>query len=181
MAHQHLSVADYLAAERTEGAARHEYFNGTLRPCGSASPDHDRITQQIIQMLSAELGATAYVIASSAGLVQIGPTCIVRPDVAVSLAAEAHAEVDLVQAPLLAIEVFTPETVAFDLGQKAHAYRACPTIAEYVLVDCERAFVHVQRRSPEGTHWEMRDYRGAELLELRSLGVALALADIYEF
>jgi Uma2 family endonuclease len=179
MAQPYLTVVDYLAAERASLDMKHEYIDGVLRPRTLQPLDHVSITVNLLNLLTDALHGTTHWVFSSDMRVQLSPTCFVYPDVSVSLDDSMAAVADNLLTPLVAIEVFTPETVAFDLGQKAHHYRACPTLAEYVLVDCERPFVHVQRRSADGTHWEMRDFRDDEAVELRSLGISIALADIY--
>ncbi len=178
MAHHDISPADYLAAERA-AEEKHEYYDGVVRPRGPQPTTHSTIMFNLAFFLDAALDGTDHAIFSSDMRVQLSPTCIVYADIAVSRDNSMQGTDDVLPMPLLAIEIFTPESIAFDLGQKAQYYRACPTIQEYILVDCERPFVHVQRRLADGIHWEMRDYRGTEAVEVRCLGITIPMAAIY--
>ncbi|MBA3827061.1 MAG: Uma2 family endonuclease [Ktedonobacterales bacterium] len=179
MAQPDISPADYLAAERASPAEKHEYFDGIVRRRGPQPRDHATILFNIIFFLDAALHGTEHAVFSSDMRVQLSSTCFVYPDVAVSTDRSMPSTDDVLRSPVLAIEIFTPATVAFDVGQKALRYRACPTLKEYVLVDYERPFVHVQRRTSSGNQWEMRDYRDGEGVELRCLGLTVPMAAIY--
>jgi Uma2 family endonuclease len=178
MTHPDISLADYLAAERID-KEQHEYFDGMVRPRGLQPDDHTTILLNLKFFLDAALNGAGYDVFSSDMRVQLSPTCIVYPDVSISRDSNKGDSDDVLSSPLLVIEIFTPASVAFDLGQKARYYRACPTIQEYLLVDCERPFVHVQRRAPDGTHWAQHDYRDDAVVDLRCLGITIPMTAIY--
>lgn len=178
MAQQDISIADYLAAERAAGEGL-EYYDGIVRPRDPQRLDHSTIMVNLTLFLHATLGEAPHHVFSSDMRVQLSPTCIVYPDVALSVDNSMGGTDDVLLTPLLAMEIFTPESVAFDLGQKARYYRACPTIQEYLLIDCERPFVHVQRRAADGLHWEQQDYRDDEAVALRCVNIVIPMAAIY--
>ena len=178
MAQPDISPAEYLAAERV-AEEKHEYFDGIVRPRGPQPGDHSKIMFNLVSFLDAALQATAHEVFSSDMRVELSPTCIVYADVSISLNKSMRDTDDVLLSPLVAMEIFTPASVAFDLGQKARHYRACPTIQEYLLIDCERPFVHLQRRAADGIHWEQHDYRDDETVELRCIGITIPMAAIY--
>jgi Uma2 family endonuclease len=85
---------------------------------------------------------------------------------------------NFVSAPTIVIEVLSPSTEKIDRREKWFAYRQLSSLQEYVLVDQERQWVEVFRRHEGG--W-MQDIAAAgESLTLPSVGLTLALNDIYE-
>ncbi len=76
------------------------------------------------------------------------------------------------------IELLSEGTAAIASVQKLDEYLTIDTLEEYVLVDSRTSLVRVYRRAGEvfGTYPAMR----SGTLELGSLGISLALADLYE-
>ena len=103
------------------------------------------------------------------------------PDV-VATCAEADLRPDspqnFVNLPTLVVEVLSPSTEKVDRREKLLAYRQLASLQEYMLIDQERQWVEVFRRSEAG--W-MQELAGAgESITLSSLGITLTLSDIYE-
>lgn len=65
-----------------------------------------------------------------------------------------------------------------DRREKWFACRQLESLEEYVLIDQERQWVEVFRRPPAG--WAQEVAGPGEAITLASLGLTLALADIYE-
>jgi Uma2 family endonuclease len=77
----------------------------------------------------------------------------------------------------LVIEVLSPTTQSIDLREKALSYKRLQSVEEYVIAAQTECRVTVYRRA-EG--WEPHTYAGYDaLLELRSVGLKLALDEIY--
>jgi Uma2 family endonuclease len=82
-----------------------------------------------------------------------------------------------VRAPRVAVEVLSDSTEREDRTEKFALYRACPTVEEYVLIATRYQAVEVYRRAPDD--WTVHVYRPGERVELRSIAVQFAVADLY--
>lgn len=75
--------------------------------------------------------------------------------------------------------MLSPSTEKVDRREKWIAYRQLDSLQEYMLVDDqERQWVEVFRRNETG--WMQEIATAGESISLSSLGISLALADIYE-
>ena len=80
--------------------------------------------------------------------------------------------------PKLIVEVLSPSTASVDRHEKRIAYRRIAALEEYVIVAQDAFEVTVFRREES---WEPKVLESLDsLLELRSIGLALPLAQIYE-
>ena len=76
------------------------------------------------------------------------------------------------------IEVLSPSTARFDRREKVASYREIPSIEEYVLVAQKPAHVLIYRRAEQWKPQVIESLDG--VLDLRSVGLALPVARIYE-
>jgi Uma2 family endonuclease len=79
--------------------------------------------------------------------------------------------------PVVIIEVLSPATEKRDHGAKAKAYKALPSVQEYMLIGSEYRAVEVHRR--EGNFWRQYHYREGDLVELKSIGVNFPFDALY--
>ncbi len=80
--------------------------------------------------------------------------------------------------PSLIVEILSPSTERYDRAGKFALYRHIPSLREYILVAQDR--VQVECFTRDGG-WEPRIYTDlADVVELPSLGVGLALGDVYD-
>ena len=87
---------------------------------------------------------------------------------------------DTVTNPCLIAEVLSRSTQSYDRGDKFLAYRTIPDLQEYLLIDQYR--IHVEHYvKTGGNQWLLSEYDDLSIsLNLQSLGIELAIADIYE-
>ena len=79
---------------------------------------------------------------------------------------------------IVAIEIRSPSTAWRDLEWKRVAYVALPALQHYVVIDQGRIGVRIFDRA---TGWQERRVTGlAGRLEIPTLGIGLALADLYD-
>jgi Uma2 family endonuclease len=86
-------------------------------------------------------------------------------------------DADAVTNPVVIIEVLSPTTEGYDRGEKARNYRLLPSLREYVLVSQHEPLVEVWE--PDGRSWRTREYVAGETIQLRSLGIELAVDELY--
>ena len=85
----------------------------------------------------------------------------------------------VVEDPLLIVEVLSPSTGAIDRQIKVPDYRRISSVMEILLIDSESAFAEVHRR--EGDRWITEMMRGLDaLLALNSVPLTILLSEIYE-
>lgn len=100
------------------------------------------------------------------------------PDLVVSCDDRDLEATQEIRFPRLLIEVLSPKTEAKDRGIKWQHYRQIPTLQEYVLVSCDRILVECFRRRE--AFWMYQALGTGEILQLESVGVSVAVDDLYE-
>ena len=85
----------------------------------------------------------------------------------------------LLQDPLLIVEILSPGTALYDRQTKVSDYRRIPSVQEILLIDSASIFAEVLRR--EGDRWMTEIVRGPQAtLSLASIGLTAAIAELYE-
>jgi Uma2 family endonuclease len=170
---------DYLAWERGQ-STRHEYDHGHIRMMGGASRQHARIVLNVARHLDALLESGGCEVYANDLRVQLATVHYVYPDIVAACAPLVWLDhsFDTLINPQVIIEVLSPSTAAYDQGRKAAAYRALPSLTDYVLIDSEQ--MGIQHFSRQGTAWVFYDLATPhDTLTLDGLGVQLSLSTIY--
>ena len=84
----------------------------------------------------------------------------------------------IVEAPLVVIEILSPTTEATDRREKLRAYRTLPSLKEYLLISQDQAQVEIYRRRGD-IGWDIITYEPGDTVEISSLELKLEMADIY--
>jgi len=116
---------------------------------------------------------------SEAGIVRPGrdDTCYVA-DLAVSCSPPERGQ-QLLQDPLLIVEILSPGTAMYDRQTKVADYRRIPSVEEILLIDSASIFAEVLRR--EGDRWITEIVRGPQAtLSLASIGLTATMSELYE-
>jgi len=103
------------------------------------------------------------------------------PDVTVVCGALEYVDEkrDTVTNPKVIVEVLSPTTRNYDLGDKARMYSRIPSLTVLLLIEQERISIEHWRRLSNG-RWEvsnMADPQGT--IHVESVGCELSVADIY--
>jgi Uma2 family endonuclease len=81
--------------------------------------------------------------------------------------------------PFLIVEILSPSTERHDRRVKLPAYRQISTVQEIVLIASDGLYAELHSRS--GAQWVTEILRGGEArLSLTSVGIEIAIADLYE-
>lgn len=177
----YVSEADYLTGEELPGP-RHEYVDGQIFAMAGATKTHGTIAGNVFFTLRTQLRGTpcrAWVADMKVNVATAHS--YYYPDVVATCADEdlrLDSPQNFVTAPKLIVEVLSPSTEQIDRREKWLAYRQLDSLQEYMLVDQERQWVEVFRRSEMG--WMQEIATAGESITLSSLGISVALADIYE-
>lgn len=173
-----MSVAEYLEfEEKTE--QRHEYINGAIYAMAGETVAHNQITVQLTAaLLSRVRGGPCKVFSNGLKVkLELGSEDIVYcPDVMVACHPEEWGK-NFIRNPRLVAEVLSPSTQHIDRREKAVNYHRVAAIEEYLVLSQTESRVLVHRRAGR---WELETVSGRDaIVELRSLGVSVPLAEIY--
>ncbi len=172
-----MSAAEYLEWELTQ-EDRYEYWDGEVVAMSGGTRNHNRISLNFSKILDDALLNRACDVYIADVKVQVEPgRKYFYPDVVVTCD-QSDDDAQLVQFPCLIIEVLSPSTEAIDRGAKFARYRQFLSLQEYVLVQADRPKVEVFRRNDQN-QWVLSEYDLEDLLLLESIGVEIAIADLY--
>jgi Uma2 family endonuclease len=184
----YMTEEQYLALdEATDG--NYEFYDGyvvMLSPPSSAYDEH-----AIIDMAGGSIAHSA-LCARLASLIDQalpdGPCLVHASDVKVkisSLRNYFHPDVSvacdeesgqMLNNPVVVIEVLSPATEKRDRGSKFQSYKQLPSVQEYVLIGSTYKTIEVYRRE---NNWRPYHYREGDLVELKSLGVSFPFDALY--
>ena len=178
-----VSYAEYLAFER-DSEAKHEYVNGQIYAMSGGTPEHGRLAWNLMGLLHEALRGRPCTAFTSDVRVRIPATGrATYPDVSVvcgKLERDTE-DADAITNPIVLVEVLSPSTESSDRGDKFLHYRRLPSLREYVLVaqDAPRIEVFSRGQDERGETWVMTEAGPGQVARLPSLGVELAVDDVY--
>lgn len=173
---------EYLALEAAS-RTKHEFVRGEIRAMAGASPEHNLIAGNVASLLRAALRGRPCGVFPSDQRVYVGASGrYTYPDVTVVCGRVDRAPQDpmAITNPSLLVEVLSPSTEHYDLGEKLADYRRIDSLHEVVTVRVDARHVELWQRTDVG-RWQWSEFDGAgTVLELSSLGVRLPLDEVYE-
>jgi Uma2 family endonuclease len=175
-----LTEAEYLAFEEA-APIRHEFVAGEAYAMSGGTLRHNRIaTNTLVALMSHLKGKPCQTFMSDVKLHVARDSAYYYPDLMVTCAGQATAanESLMVSTPTLVIEVLSPSTEAIDRREKLHAYRHLPSLHEYALISQDMQQVEIYRRQGD-VGWLYITYEPGDTVEFASVGVALAIAELY--
>ncbi len=178
---QRLSYADYLALEATS-EQRHEFCEGMVLAMAGGTMAHAKVKVNLTGLMFAALRGRPCQPYDSDQRIRVAATSLATyPDLSVVCgrrepdAEDPHAAVN----PTVLFEVSSTGTAAYDRGERFEHYRRIPTLRQYVLVESTRAHVDVFSLNAAGL-WELREYGPGSVVALGSVGIEVAVDDLYE-
>jgi Uma2 family endonuclease len=181
---KYYTLREYLAKEE-RSQYKHEFHNGQIIRMPGSKIKHNEISGNVIAALKNAVKRlnTKYRVITSDQKIYI-------PETNKSLYADAlvickepelwEDREDLLLNPLVIVEVASNSTRQYDRGEKFMSYRLIPSFREYILIEQDKSSVETWFRIKPNT-WEVTSEQNIEgAIELRSIGVSIALEDIYE-
>lgn len=174
-----MTLEEYLQFEE-HSRVRHEYIAGEIFAMTGVTKQHNRIAGRLYLAFANRLKGgqcDAYMSDVRVKLRVNRDVHVYYPDVMV--ACDRNPREDCYVAnPKLIVEVLSTSTAGIDRHEKRVAYRGIAELEEYVIVAQSAIEVTVLRRAKS---WEPEILQSCEsMLELRSIGISLSLAQIYE-
>jgi len=174
---QHMSFEQYLQLV-SHSDRRFEYYDGQVRLLAGGSSNHATIALNFGVALDQVLGDDApcrpYV---TDKLVRLTPTKTVIPDVVVSCDSADHGESQIIDTPVLVVEVLSRSTEMMDRFVKLALYQAKESIQEIIFVSQVIQRVEVFSRS--ATDWLYHQYGAGQSFQLASLDIAIEVRQLY--
>ncbi|HEX2206099.1 MAG TPA: Uma2 family endonuclease [Longimicrobium sp.] len=178
-----VTLEDFIAAaEATD--ERLEFVDGQIVSMAGASLEHALITENIAYALRTRLRTGGCRVLSQGTLVAAdGSDDTFLPDVAVFCGQAQRRKVrgaDVLQNPVVLVEVLSPSTADYDHGRKWQSYRGVAPLQHYLLVAQDKA--RVEQYTRHGEHfWHYTETLGLGTeVRVEALDVTLRLAEIYE-
>ena len=173
----------YLAFERAQLDAKHEFLNGDVIAMAGASRQHNRIVTNLVVSLGSQLRGRPCDVYSSDMRVKIPTTGLYTyPDV-IAMCHDPQFEdeaLDTLLNPSVIIEVLSPSTEAYDRGIRFAHYRSIDAMQIYILIAQDKPQVEIFRRQGK-RDWLLSVVEGLDArVSLESIGCELALAEVYE-
>lgn len=157
---------------------RYEYCDGEVIAMSGGTRAHNRIAFNFSMLIDDVIGDRECDVYINDVKLQVEPgQKYFYPDVVVTCD-DRDDDDRFVQFPSLIVEVLSPSTEAVDRGFKFARYRQFTTLKEYVLVSVSSPLVEVFRRNEKG-QWVLSEYNLDDRLILESLGIEIAIADLY--
>jgi len=176
----HHAEADYLGNEQ-DSTLKHEYVAGEVFAMAGASKRHGTLALNAAITLRQHLRGRPCGVWMADMKVRVrADSAYYYPDVVVTCDAAdlgPDAPKDYLQAPILVVEVLSETTEPVDRREKLLSYRRLPSLHEYVLVDQNKPWVEVFRRTAAG--WTQDIYEAGETVRLESVDLTLAMAELY--
>lgn len=174
----HLTPEEYLAFEE-KSDAKHEYLAGQIYAMVGVKDVHNLIAGNIYSQLRTKLRGGPYRVFVSDVKVQVEKAnAFYYPDIFVTCDPR-DTDPYIKRHPCLIVEVISPSTEATDRREKLVNYRTLESLEEYLLVSQEQKLIDVYRKEAGGG-WGVDTLTEGDVVQLMSLGVEFALAEVYE-
>ena len=177
--HYLISPEVYLEGEKVS-PIKHEYVRGQVYAMAGASDAHVTIAGNLFALLRNHLrgsGCRIYIADMKAHIEKLN--IYYYPDVIVTCDERDRKFEYFKRYPCLIVEVLSPNTEAFDRGNKFADYRQMETLQEYLLISQEQVSVECFRRNSEGL-WVLHPYGKGEEVYLGSVDFRYSIAELYE-
>jgi Uma2 family endonuclease len=175
---------EYLRREE-KAVEKHEFYNGKIIRMPGGTNIHSEISTNVVTAIKIAIRVLPikFRVYNSDLKIRIEPVDVgVYPDALVICKEPEFWQNrrDVIVNPLLIVEVLSPSTQAYDRLGKFELYKQLPSFQEYVLVNTDKHSVET-RFQEETDLWRIKTETNVEnAVTLRSLGVSISMADIYE-
>ncbi|USR91414.1 Uma2 family endonuclease [Phormidium yuhuli AB48] len=174
----YISPSDYLELEENSPHP-HEYREGLVYAIAGGTDNHDRIALNLLSQINLHLGSSECRFYSGNVKVNYQDKFYYYPDAFVTCDERDRQDRHIKRHPKLIIEVLSKSTRDFDKGVKFNDYQQIEELEEYVLIEQEEQRVECRRRQSDNT-WETVIYTLGDRVQLQSIDLELAIAQLYQ-
>src|SRR5436305_2408382 len=174
---QHMTFEQYLLLV-TNSDRHYEYYDGDVRLLAGGSSNHAAIALNFGVALDQALGDDAVCHPYVADkLVRVASTKMVIPDVVVSCNIADHGESQIIDSPILVVEVLSKSTEMTDRFVKLALYQAKESIREIIFIS--QVIRRVELFSRSATGWLYQQYGAGQSFHLVSLDIEIEVRQLY--
>jgi Uma2 family endonuclease len=175
--------AEYLAFERAQTDAKHEYLDGEFTAMNGASLAHNLIAVNILTTLRTQMRGRPCNVFSGDMRVKVSATGLYTyPDIS-ALCGEHQLEddsFDTLLNPSVIIEILSPSTEAYDRGVKFAHYQRMASLQVYARIAQDKRRIELYRRQ-ESDNWLYSAIEGLDAeVDLDVIGYELGTSEVYE-
>jgi len=180
-AHLHgYSFKEYLDLEGASNV-KHEFLDGESYAMAGGTPRHAALTLAIGGALLAQLRGGPCRAFSSDLRVRVRESGLATyPDVTVvggPLEADPDSDATVTN-PKVIVEVLSPSTNDYDLGEKFEHYRKIPSLQAVLYVSQTEARIESRTRRPDGT-WATQESHPGDTVAIDAIRCTLNVDDVY--
>jgi Uma2 family endonuclease len=174
-----MSAEEFLRWDEHE-PLRHEFVRGEVFAMAGAEDAHVTVAGNLYAALRAHLrGTPCRTFIADMKLRVEAADCFFYPDVLVTCSGSDAADPKIKREALLVIEVLSPSTAAYDRGDKFAAYRALPSLREYLLVDPQTRRCDLYRKGEDGL-WVLHPFEAGQDLSLASDAITIGAVALWD-
>jgi Uma2 family endonuclease len=177
-------TADEFLAWEAEQPVRHDFVDGEVFAMAGAEDRHVTVSLNVAMALRQHLSGTpCRTFMADMKVAAANGNSFFYPDVVVTCSQADRLDPLVKHEPTLIVEVLSPSTAAYDLGDKFAQYRQIPSLREIAFIDLDARRTDVYRKGTDGL-WVLHPFdAGADVqwasVDLTITAIAL-FADVDE-
>jgi Uma2 family endonuclease len=175
----HYSFKDYLLVEEMS-AVKHEYLDGEIYAMAGGTMLHAALTVACSSALDAQLAGRCRVFSPDLRIRAVATGLACYPDVTVvcgNVDSDPESK-ETVANPTVVVEVLSPATVDYDLGEKFEHFRQIPSLRAVVYVWQDHRQIEVRARMPDDA-WTRETFVAGSVAAVQALGCTLDVDALY--
>ncbi|WP_341730833.1 Uma2 family endonuclease [Microcoleus sp. EPA2] len=176
---RYFTPEEYFAWEEQQ-LEKHELIDGSVYAMTGGTRNHSDIAGNFLLRIKPHLRGSGCKTYNSDCRVNILNTSnYTYPDLSVTCDRRDNSSPQYITYPCLIVEVLSDSTEAYDRGKKFDKYRRNPNLIDYVLVSSDEMAIDMYHKNDAGD-WLILSYRAGDRVELKSIGLSLAIEQFYE-
>lgn len=174
-----LTEEQYLEIER-QAETKSEFHDGEMFAMACGTRNHAKLGSRVNALFDTRVPEECSVVGSDMRIRIAATGQQTYADCAVVCGQDEPEEVeDIIENPILIVEVLSPSTEAYDRGKKFEAYQTIPSLRDYLLVHQDRRRVEHFTKLDDGS-WNLRICAGQEgSIVIPRLGVTIGMGELY--
>ena len=176
---RYFTPEEYFAWEEKQ-LEKHELIDGRVYAMSGGTQNHSAIAINFLLLIKTHLrGNQCRVFNSDLKVNILNTRNYTYPDLSVTCDRRDNSSPQYITYPCLIVEVLSDSTEAYDRGKKFDKYRRNPNLIDYVLVSYDEMAIDIYHKNEAGD-WLILSYRSGDRVELKSIGLSLAIEQFYE-
>jgi Uma2 family endonuclease len=176
---RYFTPEEYFAWEEKQ-LEKHELIDGRVYAMSGNTQNHSSIAINFLLSIKSHLrGNQCKVFNSDLKVNILNTRNYTYPDLSVTCDRRDNSSPQYIAYPCLIVEVLSDSTEAYDRGKKFEKYRRNPNLIDYVLVSSDEMAIDIYHKNNAGD-WLILSYRAGDRVELKSIGLSLAIEQFYE-